>query len=125
MALLRATPEDVESFLAKVEPLASGCLYWTGARSRGSGNRKWYPSFWMPSIGQTVRGHRFSSEVFNCEECPPGHHRDHECCFSMCVNPEHIRVRTREENQVLKIERQIILPAREHIALLRRRHGLE
>lgn len=79
----------------------------------------------MPSLGTTVRAHRFSSEVFNCEECPPGHHRDHECCFSLCVHPEHIKVVTHLRNQELKLERQTILRPKEQIALLASRFGLD
>lgn len=125
MALIQATLEDVERFLSFVEPLPSGCLYWTGARSRGSGNRKWYSSFWVPSLQTTVRGHRFSSEVFNCEECPPGYHRDHECCFSMCVHPDHIKVVTKERNQELKVLRQNTLQPQEQFALLLRRFTVD
>jgi hypothetical protein len=123
--LLSASQEDVRSFLTKVQPLPSGYLFWTGGRSRGSGNRSWYGSFWMPSLGQAVRAHRFSSEVFNCEECPPGYHRDHECCFSLCVHPEHIKVVTKERNQELKVLRQTILRPKEQIALLAKRWGLD
>jgi len=83
-----------------VDVLPNGCWFWTGARSRGKGNSKWYGSFGVN--GTTVRAHRFSSEVFNCDECPPGYHRDHLCHFSMCVAPHHLEVVTREENQARK-----------------------
>ena len=82
--------------MSKVDVLPNGCWYWNGARSKGRG-RKWYGSF---SLGKrVVRAHRFSSEVFNQDECPKGHHRDHTCGFSMCVAPHHIEVVTSEENQ--------------------------
>lgn len=99
--LLTATDADIERFMSKVDILPNDCWYWTGARSRGKGNKKWYGSFGIG--GKVVRAHRFSSEVFNCEECPPGFHRDHTCGFSMCVNPQHIEVLTREENQRRKM----------------------
>ena len=37
---------------------------------------------------------------------PKGWHRDHECCFSMCVNEAHIVYVTHEENQRRKLERR-------------------
>jgi len=95
--MLRASTRDVERFMRFVEKLPNGCWYWTGARSRGNGNRKWYGSFHLGH--RTVRAHRFASEVLAGDTCPPGHHRDHTCCFSMCVNPDHIEVITKEENQ--------------------------
>ena len=119
MALLRATREDVLAFLSKVDVLPNGCHFWTGGRSRGRGNLKWYGSFWVPSLGTTVRAHRFASEVFNCHECPPGWHRDHTCHFSLCVCPDHIEVVTREVNQERK------RPRREDFALLLSRFGLD
>lgn len=42
-------PEDVKRFFRYVEKLPNGCWYWTGARSRGKGNRKWYGSATEPS----------------------------------------------------------------------------
>lgn len=102
MSLLQATPEDVERFMRYVDKLPNGCWFWTGARSRGKGNRKWYGSFRLGK--RTVRAHRFASEVLGQEVCPPGHHRDHLCCFSLCVNPAHIEVVTREENQRRKVQ---------------------
>lgn len=92
---------DIFRFLRFVEPLPSGCWYWTGARSRGKGNRKWYGSFRVK--GKTVRAHRFACEALKGEKLPPGHHRDHLCCFSMCVNPEHIQIVSKETNQLRKV----------------------
>lgn len=103
MSLLQATDADVARFMAYVDVLPNGCWFWTGGRSRGEGNRKWYGSF---RLGRhTVRAHRFSSEVLAGQVCPPGHHRGHNCHFSLCVNPDHIEVMTREENQRQKQER--------------------
>ena len=102
--IIKATSADIERFLKKVDKLPNGCWYWLGARSRGKGNKKLYGSFSVG--GKVVRAHRFSSEVFNAEACLPGQHRDHLCSFSMCVNPDHIEVVSREENQNRKIERQ-------------------
>lgn len=103
--MLKASDKDIARFMRFVDKLPCGCWYWTGARSRGRGNRKWYGSF---SIGgKVVRAHRFASEVLAKDECPPGHHRDHKCGFSMCVNPRCIEVVTAEENQRRKEERRL------------------
>lgn len=103
MALLHYNSKDLERFFKYVEKLPNGCWFWTGARSRGKGNRKWYGSFRLGKT--TVRAHRFASEALSGHECPPGHHRDHECCFSLCVNPSHIKVVTHAKNQELKVIR--------------------
>jgi len=99
--MLKASPEDIDRFMRFVEKLPNGCWFWAGARSRGKGNRKWYGSF---RLGQrTVRAHRFSSEVLNGHACPPGHHRDHTCRFSLCVCPGHIEVVTAAVNHSRKV----------------------
>lgn len=104
MPLLQASEDDVRRFMRFVEVLPSGCWYWTGARSRGKGNRKWYGSFRLGR--RTVRAHRFASEVLGGQECPPGHDRDHRCEFSLCVNPECIEVVPKQVNHERKVERR-------------------
>ena len=104
MKLLDASTADIVRFMKLVDKLPNGCWFWTGARSRGKGNKKWYGSF---RVGPTtVRAHRFASEVLGRSVCPPGHHRDHTCCFSLCVNPAHLEVVSREENQARKVARK-------------------
>lgn len=104
MTLLRANIDDIKRFLRYVDKLPNGCWFWTGARSRGKGNRKWYGSF---RLGRTtVRAHRFASEVLGGNECPPEHDRDHKCCFSLCVNPDHIEVVHKRVNQERKVARR-------------------
>lgn len=104
--MIEATAADIERFMRYVDKLPNGCWYWMGARSRGRGNRKWYGSFRLGK--RTVRAHRFASEVLGGVRCPPGYHRDHVCCFSMCVNPRHIEVVTREENQRRKVKSALV-----------------
>jgi len=100
--MIKATKADIKRFMKYVDKLPNGCWYWAGGRSRGKGNRKWYGSF---RVGKrTVRAHRFAAEVLAKQPCPPGHHRDHLCCFSMCVCPDHIETVTAEENQRRKME---------------------
>lgn len=108
--MIKADDHLIERFMTYVDVLPSGCWFWTGARSRGKGNKKWYGSFWIPELRMSVRAHRFSSEVINGHPCPAGHHRDHTCEFSLCVCPDHIEVVTHEENerrrQVRRLARQ-------------------
>ena len=97
---------DVARFMRYVEKLPNGCWFWTGARSRGKDNRKWYGSFRLGA--RTIRAHRFSCEALGGRDCPPEHDRDHTCCFSLCVNPDHIEVVPKTINQERKIERRAI-----------------
>lgn len=119
MGLIQPVKEDIISFLGFIDFLPNGCWFWTGGRSRGKGNVKWYGSFWVPSLKTTVRAHRYASEVFNCDECSPGQHRDHTCHFSLCVCPAHIEVVPREVNQERKRGK------REDFSCLLSRFGLE
>lgn len=77
-----------------VEKRPNGCWQWRGAKSRGSGNKAWYSSF---RVGRhVVRGH-----IFVCVaegRMIPGHHVDHECRNTLCVNPAHLEVVTPPEN---------------------------
>ncbi|MFD1330729.1 hypothetical protein ACFQ4O_01810 [Methylopila musalis] len=98
-------PADIPRFMTYVDKLPCGCWFWTGARSRGAGNRKWYGSF--RTGRQVVRAHRFAAEVIGGHApLRPGEHRDHTCVFSLCVNPEHIESVTREVNQSRKLARR-------------------
>lgn len=97
------TREAIERFMQYVDILPNGCWFWTGARSRGKGNKKWYGSFWYK--GESIRAHRFSCDVIGGKVCPPGWHRDHTCKFSLCVCPDHVEPVTSQKNQELKVER--------------------
>ena len=94
------TEGDEKRFMSYVDKLPSGCWFWTGARSRGKGNRKWYGTFKYK--GKSIRAHRFAHDVLGGKCCPSGFHRDHKCRFSLCVNPEHLEAVTREVNQYRK-----------------------
>lgn len=102
--MIAFTDADVKRFMRYVDKLPNGCWFWTGGRSRGSGNRKWYGSFRLGA--GTIRAHRFASEALGGAPCPPGYHRDHTCCFSLCVNPAHLEVVSREVNQDRKVQRR-------------------
>lgn len=97
--------EDLVRFLRFVDKLPNGCWFWTGARSRGTGNKKWYGSFGVK--GKVVRAHRFSCEALGGKgPLPAGHHRDHTCVFSLCVNYDHIEYVTHKGNQERKVARR-------------------
>lgn len=104
--MIQFTQADVDRFMSFVEKLPNGCWFWTGARSRGKGNKKWYGSF---KLGKnSIRAHRFSCEALANppKECPPEHHRDHTCRFSLCVNFDHVEIVHKDENQRRKVERR-------------------
>jgi len=104
--VIQATEADIKRFMSFVEILPNSCWFWAGARSRGRGNKKWYGSF---RLGKTsVRAHRFACEVLANppRPCPPEHHRDHTCEFSLCVNPIHIEVVHWKVNHERKMKRR-------------------
>lgn len=94
---------DVARFMRLVDKLPNGCWFWTGARSRGKGNRKWYGSFRVKC--RVVRAHRFACDAIGGQHLQPGEHRDHTCGFSLCVNPAHLECGPREVNQARKMQR--------------------
>lgn len=98
---MKATDEEIDKFMSFVDKLPNGCWYWTGARSRGKGNKKWYGSFRFR--GKVIRAHRFSCDyIGEFKPLPLGQHRIHSCDFSMCVCPEHVSHGFRETNQLHK-----------------------
>lgn len=102
--MIHATDADTARFMKYVEKLPNGCWFWSGARSRGKGNRKWYGSF---RVGRrVVRAHVYSCDVIKKVECPPDHERDHNCVFTLCVNPEHLDIIPREEHRERKKDRK-------------------
>lgn len=113
--MMHFRPQDVQRFLRYVVKLpgtlilsdgkrVTACWLWIGGRSRGRGNRLPYGSFRLGK--RVVRAHRFACEALAGIDCPTGHHRDHLCCNSLCVNPEHLEVVTHQINQQRKMERK-------------------
>jgi hypothetical protein len=93
----QATQGDIDRFYKYVEKLPNGCHFWSGGRSRGKGNKKWYGSFKLN--GKTIRAHVFACHVVGKKPpLKPGEERDHTCKFSLCVNDKHIEVVTKEVN---------------------------
>ena len=84
-----ATPE--EAFLARTEPLLwSGCVVWTGGVDGGGYGR-------LRVNGRMVSAHRWAWEREH-GPIPDGMFIDHTCWERSCVNPEHLRLATRSQN---------------------------
>lgn len=85
-----ASPE--EAFLARTEPIVGdpGCLIWTGATdSKGYGS--------LGVNGRIVLAHRYAWEREN-GPIPAGMVLDHTCWNRACVNTDHLRLATRQQN---------------------------
>lgn len=90
---------DLDRFFAKVSPEPnSGCWLWTGAL-----NKDGYGHFKIGRV--TDKAHRFAARTFICAP-PPGKEVDHLCRVRCCVNPDHLRYVTHQEN----CSRSIISP---------------
>ena len=91
VTLTYATPE--EAFLARTEPIVGdpGCIIWTGALDRDGYGQ-------IRVNGRVVLAHRYAWE---CERgpIPDGLHVDHACWEPSCVNVDHLRLATPQENQ--------------------------
>lgn len=84
-----ATPE--EAFEARTEPLAwSSCIVWTRSVITNGYGR-------LSVNGRDTLAHRYAWE---CEHgpIPEGTFIDHTCFERSCVNVEHLRLATREQN---------------------------
>ena len=78
-----------QRFWAKVDK-SGDCWLWTAAR-----NNKGYPVFRIGSPGKLVLAHRY---IYG--DIPPGDEIDHRAtCPKHCVNPDHLRLATRKQNQ--------------------------
>lgn len=101
------TEADIARFMKHVDKLPNGCWFWTGARSRGQGNKKWYGTFYVNRKVGRVRAHRFACEVIGGKGAlPKGFDRDHICCFSLCVNPECLEYVPKALNQSRRLDRR-------------------
>lgn len=72
------------SFYEKVTTNVGRCLIFTGARSRGQGNKQWYGSFRVKS--KTVRAHKFYAVAVLGLRPGPGDELDHGCYNTRCVS---------------------------------------
>ena len=75
----------------------TGCWLWEGAKyQNGYG--------WLKVFGKVVSAHRFSYELHK-GSIPEGMHILHSCDVRHCVNPDHLRVGTHQENMREAAER--------------------
>ena len=81
---------DEERFWAKVDK-SGECWAWTGARL----NEKGYGVFRL--AGRNVVAHRVSY-MWARGEIPARYEVDHTCFNRSCVNPDHLRILTHQEN---------------------------
>lgn len=78
----------IARFAAKCEfKPGTGCVLWTGAKTRGRGKTVTYGSFWYE--GKAWRAHRWSAEFIHGQDFPDDYQVDHECNDPMCV--EHVQ----------------------------------
>jgi hypothetical protein len=70
----------------------NGCILWTGAREKsGYGNIDYQK--------KRYKAHRFAYEIF-IGPIPKNKELDHICRNKSCVNPEHLRAVTHQENML-------------------------
>ncbi|MBM0203209.1 HNH endonuclease [Micromonospora sp. STR1s_5] len=109
--MLKADFSDVERFWAKVQKQANGCWRWTGMK-HGKGYGKHSVGSLTDGTRGEVRAHRFSYAL-HYGPIPAGMTVDHEChnqdptCRAkddcphrLCVNPEHLELRTQGDNML-------------------------
>lgn len=91
---LALTEKDIARFWAKVDK-SSECWEWTASRNAGG-----YGQMAVRKNGKFFAplAHRISY-VINVGQVPAGKFLDHRCHNRACVNPKHLRVVVRKENQ--------------------------
>ncbi len=104
--LLRSdlTLNDIKRFMLKIEVRTfgkyAGCWIWIGSIRKDK--RTEVTPYGKFSLGprktqRTIHAHRVSYAIFN-GSVPEGMDVDHLCLNQGCVNPDHLRVATREDN---------------------------
>jgi hypothetical protein len=73
----------------------TGCWLWTAARAGGGPGKAEYG--YLTFEGKNVYAHRVSYE-HHVGKIPVGMTVDHKCRNKLCVNPDHLRLLTSEDN---------------------------
>lgn len=107
--LLRSdlTLDDIKRFMSKIEVRTFGkyadCWIWIGSiRKDKRAEATPYGKFSLGPMKtqRTIHAHRVSYAIFN-GSVPEGMDVDHICLNHGCVNPDHLRVASRENNVAL------------------------
>lgn len=80
-------------FWSKVDRSSSECWIWTAAVTNAG-----YGKFKLPRDGKSISAHRLAL-LLTDGPVPDGMEVDHLCRNRRCVNPAHLEIVSREENQ--------------------------
>jgi|JI8StandDraft_1071087.scaffolds.fasta_scaffold59547_2 hypothetical protein len=83
--------KDIKRFWSKTEQHSNGCILWVAGQC-GDGYG------WFSLKGKGIKAHRFSWQLANLREIPPGMVIRHKCDTPTCVNPNCLDIGTPKDN---------------------------
>jgi len=107
--MFRSHAPALQRFIAKCQfQPETGCVVWTGGKTKGRGHHVDYPSFWFE--GRRWFGHRWSARFIHGFDID-GFDVDHFCPAlvipnTLCV--EHVRAETPARNRELQTMRRMV-----------------